>query len=161
MNYDTVKFIVKTFNNTSDPEQRNNFTETLYARIYDNEKVREGCECLRRIWKSFLDVPDVICINSNLKNDNKYIYRISDEDTETHSAVRAWANKILKKYKGKDDEKYASVNAYWSYLKTLEKLKNKANKPQVVNKTPVNNDLAKIQVELNDQKSLDNVKLNI
>ena len=56
--------------------------------------------------------------------------------------------------KGKD----ASVDAYWSYLKTLEKLKNKANKPPVVNKTPVNNDLAKIQVELNDQKSLDNEK---
>ena len=166
LKFDTIRFTIKTFgkeegadvyedNDTSNCRNKVSGYQ-VNARICNDEKVKEGLKCLREKWESFFIIPDKIVINPSLLDNPKYVHRISDEDTETHSAVRAWANKILKTYKGKDKD--ASIDAYWSYLKVLENLKNKAKKNPVVNKTPVNNDLAKIQVELNDQKSLDNEK---
>ena len=168
MQYDAVEFIIKTFNKASEASiyeyedtDRNFFKETLYARIYGDEKVKGGCESLREKWKSFLNVPDVICINSKLINDNKYIYRISDEDAETHSAVRAWAEKIIEREKNKSDKTDSVINAYLSYenaLKELEKMKKNSpvqNKPSSTN---INVALANLQVKLNEDKNLDDEK---
>ena len=110
-------------------------------------------------WDSFFKIPDEIDINKKwlLDNADKYIHRISDEDTETHSAVRAWANKIIERKKEKDNN---AINAYWGYknaLFMLTLLKALYSTPE---KTPqnVNKELADLQRQLNDQKVLENEK---
>lgn len=129
----------------------------VYNHVINITEAENGLNYIRENWKSFFDIPDEINIDSSLLNNPKYVHRISDEDTETRSAVRAWANKIIERKKEKDNN---AINAYWGYknaLFALSLLKALYSTPE---KTPqnVNKELADLQRQLNDQKVLENEK---
>lgn len=126
----------------------------LNVALFEQNKVREGIKYIYETWESFFNIPDEIKIKSGVFNSSKYVHRISDEDTETHSAVRAWANKIIERKKNKKEKDNNAINAYWSYenaLKNLVDFVTLEKVPQNVNK-----ELADLQRQLNDQKVLEN-----